>query len=98
LEEANAEADTLVPITMGGGLFQVSAVGQEVDADAERARLTNEITRLDKEIGRAEKQLANGKFTSRAPAHLVEAERDKLARYKTERAALASQRDALSQP
>jgi valyl-tRNA synthetase len=47
------------------------------DADAERDR-------LQKEIARAEEVLANERFTSRAPAEVVEAEREKLARYRRE--------------
>jgi len=51
------------------------------DVDAECARLRGEVER-------AEKMLANEKFTSRAPAHVVEAEREKLERFRRELAAL----------
>ena len=47
------------------------------DADAERARLR-------KEIERAEKQLANERFVENAPADVVDAEREKLERYRRE--------------
>jgi valyl-tRNA synthetase len=47
------------------------------DAEAERDR-------LQKEIARAEQMLANERFTSKAPAEVVEAEREKLARYRRE--------------
>ena len=43
-----------------------------------------EIDRLRKEIGRAESMLANERFIENAPAEVVEAEREKLARYKRE--------------
>jgi valyl-tRNA synthetase len=43
-----------------------------------------EIARLEKEIARAEAMLANERFVQNAPAEVVEAERDKLARYKRE--------------
>jgi valyl-tRNA synthetase len=90
------DADDLSPVTLpGGGIFQVGAVGKTVDMEAERKRLEDDIARLDKEIGRAEKQLGNENFTSRAPAHLVEAEREKLARYQAEQAALGAQLAAL---
>jgi valyl-tRNA synthetase len=52
------------------------------DADAERERLR-------KEIARAEKMLANDRFTERAPPEVVEAEREKLARYRRELDAIA---------
>jgi valyl-tRNA synthetase len=47
-----------------------------------------EIERLRKEIVRAEGMLANERFTERAPADVVEAEREKLARYRRELEAL----------
>jgi valyl-tRNA synthetase len=43
-----------------------------------------EIDRLEKEIARAEGMLANERFTQRAPAEVVEAEREKLERYRRE--------------
>jgi valyl-tRNA synthetase len=47
-----------------------------------------EIERLHKEIARAEGMLANERFVGNAPADVVEAERDKLARYRRELDAL----------
>jgi valyl-tRNA synthetase len=47
-----------------------------------------EIARLQKEIARAEGMLANDRFVGNAPAEVVEAEREKLARYKRELGAL----------
>jgi valyl-tRNA synthetase len=47
------------------------------DADAERERLRGEIAR-------AEAMLANDRFVQNAPAEVVEAEREKLARYRRE--------------
>ena len=47
-----------------------------------------ELERLDAEIARAEGMLANERFTERAPAQVVAAEREKLERYRRERAAL----------
>jgi valyl-tRNA synthetase len=51
------------------------------DAEAERARLRAEVAR-------AEAMLANVRFRERAPAAVVTAERDKLARYRRELAAI----------
>ena len=53
------------------------------DAEAERAR-------LQKEIARGEGMLANAKFVDNAPLQVVEAEREKLARYQRELDALPS--------
>ncbi len=55
------------------------------DVDAERER-----ERLRKEIARAEGMLANERFVSNAPEHVVAAEREKLERYQRELAALGS--------
>jgi valyl-tRNA synthetase len=43
-----------------------------------------EIERLRGEIARAEAMLANERFVQNAPAQVVEAEREKLARYRRE--------------
>jgi valyl-tRNA synthetase len=47
-----------------------------------------EVERLRREISRAEGMLANEHFVERAPAEVVEAEREKLARYRRELEAL----------
>ena len=47
-----------------------------------------EIERLKGEIERAEAMLANARFVDRAPADVVDAEREKLERYRRELAAL----------
>jgi valyl-tRNA synthetase len=57
---------------------------QKVNGNAEA-----EIARLQQEIARAEGMLANDRFTSNAPAEVVEAEREKLERYRRELAALS---------
>jgi valyl-tRNA synthetase len=53
------------------------------DVEAERAR-------LQKEIARAEEMLANERFVAGAPPHVVDAEREKLERYRRELAAIGS--------
>ncbi len=49
-----------------------------------------EVERLRKEVARAEGMLANESFVQNAPAHVVDAEREKLERYRRELAILAS--------
>ena len=49
-----------------------------------------EIDRLRNEIARAEGMLANERFVQGAPADVVEAEREKLARYRRELDALSN--------
>ena len=57
------------------------------DGDGDAAA---EIERLRKEIARAQGMLANERFVQNAPAHVVDAEREKLARYQRELDALGS--------
>jgi valyl-tRNA synthetase len=51
-----------------------------VDADAERARLMKELAETRSQIERLEK-LLGGDFAKKAPASVVEKEREKLAGY-----------------
>jgi valyl-tRNA synthetase len=57
-----------------------------------RARANGDVAaereRIRKEIARAEGMLANERFVQGAPAHVVEAEREKLARFRRELGAL----------
>ena len=52
-----------------------------IDVEKETARLTKERENLEKEIKRLTGKLSNEGFTSKAPAAVVEAEREKLAGY-----------------
>jgi valyl-tRNA synthetase len=55
----------------------------EIDVTAERERLRKEETRLDAEIGKAETKLANPKFVERAPAEVVEQEKQRLEKFRS---------------
>ena len=52
-----------------------------VDTEKEKVRLTAELKKLDGEIARLSGKLANEGFISKAPAAVVEAEKDKLKKY-----------------
>ena len=52
-----------------------------IDFEAEKKRLGTELDKVNGEIARLEGKLSNESFTSRAPAAIVDAEREKLARY-----------------
>ncbi len=43
-----------------------------IDVPAERERLTKDIARYEKGLAAAERQLGNGGFLAKAPAHVVE--------------------------
>ena len=59
-----------------------------IDLDKERARLNAELAKLDAEIARVTAKLANENFVSRAPAAVVDAEREKLGKYQETKAGL----------
>ncbi len=63
-----------------------------IDRDAELARLDREVERLDKELKRLQGKLDNASFTARAPADVVQKERDKLADAQVARERLDQQR------
>ena len=79
----------------GVGSEPVASVGpvrvlasEELDAEAVEARLGRRREELGAEIDRAERKLGNEGFVAKAPAAVVEEERGKLERYRTELAEL----------
>jgi valyl-tRNA synthetase len=65
-----------------------------VDPSEERARLEKELAEVSSQVERLEKQLS-GSFAERAPAAVVEKERQKLATYQNTAARLKEQLNAL---
>ena len=66
-------------LTLAVGDFAVYLpLGDMVDRDAERARLTREIEASEAEVGRATAQLANEGFVARAPQKVIQVQRDRL--------------------
>ncbi|MDX6423109.1 MAG: valyl-tRNA synthetase, partial [Gaiellaceae bacterium] len=99
-ESFAADLGALDRVQEAATIFARSGVRMELDADETRifdAKRVQpggegdpqvEIDRLEKEIARAEGMLANERFTSKAPSDVVEAEREKLERYRRELDAL----------
>lgn len=56
-------------------------LGELVDIEKEKARLTAEIERIDGEIARAQGKLNNSNFVNKAPKKLVDDEREKVKKY-----------------
>src|ERR1017187_10298824 len=57
----------------------------QVDTAAETARLQKELQKIEAEITRAEQKLNNPNFTSKAPADVLEAHRQRLAEWQAKR-------------
>jgi valyl-tRNA synthetase len=100
-----ADAGALDRVQEAAHIFRRSGVEVELGSDderrifaavvrPERARVDGnraaEVERLRKEVARAEAMLANERFVAKAPAEVVDAEREKLERYRRELAILAS--------
>ena len=66
-------------------------LGELVDIEKEKTRLQAEIERIDGEIERAESKLKNENFVARAPQKLVDAEREKVAKYQDMKAKCVAQ-------
>ncbi|MFO1074940.1 MAG: valine--tRNA ligase [Geminicoccaceae bacterium] len=64
-------------------------VGEVIDLAAERARLIKEIGKLDAETGKIAQKLGNADFVARAPAEVVEQQRERLEEATATRAHLA---------
>ncbi|HYK14567.1 MAG TPA: valine--tRNA ligase, partial [Burkholderiales bacterium] len=67
----------------------------KIDIAAERARLGKEMERLAGEIAKTEGKLANANFVERAPAAVVEQERQRLVQYETTVAKVRAQLERL---
>ena len=96
---ADAEADELAAVQEAATIFRRSGVLPKLEGEEKRifdavvkperagggnGDASAEIERLRREIARAEGMLANERFVGSAPPEVVEAEREKLARYRRE--------------
>ena len=69
-------ADELAPVAIAGDCKLMLRV--DIDIAAERERLSKEIARLEGEIAKANGKLGNASFVERAPAAVVQQERERL--------------------
>ena len=79
----NGRMEPLAAIAVPGGTIHILPT-DAVDLAAAEHRLAEERARVEKEIARAKGKLANQGFVAKAPAGVVQAERDKLARLREE--------------
>jgi valyl-tRNA synthetase len=87
LELIEGDGDPAAEIPVPGGAVQLLP-SAEFDPGAAAARVAERREKLLEEIGRLEAKLANERFVERAPAAVVQGERDKLAGYRAELARL----------
>jgi valyl-tRNA synthetase len=80
-------AEPAATIAVPGGAIAVLQ-SDAVDLGAAARRIAERRAWLDGEIERAERKLGNSGFVAKAPAAVVQSERDKLARLRGERDAL----------
>ena len=85
----------VVGVSFGQLLVQVEGADSEADAEAERERIVGEIANVRAELARAQGKLDNEKFVERAPAEVVDIEREKARRYGDELAALEQELSGL---
>ena len=94
-EAAFGEATRTAPVAVQGATRLALQVS--VDVAAERTRLAREIDRLEAERAKAEAKLGNQGFVVRAPAAVVEQERERLAGFTTALDRLRDQARRLAQ-
>jgi valyl-tRNA synthetase len=70
-------------------------LGDAIDVTRECARLGGEVERLQSLIASQEKKLSNEQFTAKAPAAVVDRERDKLETWREQAGVLAQKRQLL---
>ena len=67
-----------------------------INIEEEIARLSKELDKYQKELDRVNQKLNNEKFTSKAPAHIIEAERNKQQDYQAKYDAVQQRIEALN--
>jgi valyl-tRNA synthetase len=67
-----------------------------IDIEKEMERLAKEKTRLEGELKRVQGKLSNKEFVNKAPAQVVDAEREKLAKYRTTMEKVSAQIETLT--
>ena len=80
---ADGHGDVVASVAVPGGAVQILP-SEAVDAEGAATRRAARRGALEREIARAEGKLADEKFVERAPASVVDGEREKLASFRRE--------------
>ncbi|HEX5388035.1 MAG TPA: valine--tRNA ligase [Gemmatimonadales bacterium] len=80
---------------LGDGTAVFVPLGDAIDVAREASRLGTEVDRLSTLIASQERKLANEQFTAKAPAAVVERERQKLESWREQRGVLVEKRQRL---
>ena len=67
-----------------------------IDIGAEKARLLKELAKIESEIAKTEQKLSNPQFTQKAPPHVLEEHRQRLAEWQAKRDRVKASLDGLS--
>jgi valyl-tRNA synthetase len=86
-ESGAAAGETTASVPIPGGTVEILA-GADLDLEGAERKLQQRRAKLEAEIERGERKLANEGFVAKAPPAVVQAERDKLERLRTDRAGL----------
>ncbi|AQR95977.1 valine--tRNA ligase [Clostridium saccharoperbutylacetonicum] len=78
-DKANVPANAVSLVVKGGELFM--PLLDLVDKDKELERLNKEVKKLEGEIERIDKKLGNQGFVAKAPAAVIDAEKEKRVKY-----------------
>jgi valyl-tRNA synthetase len=96
LNGAGPDETAVASVPVPGGVVEILG-GAGLDRAAQAEKLRARLADVDSEIVRADGKLANEGFVSKAPAHVVQAERDKLAQLRAERERLLVDLQALGE-
>jgi valyl-tRNA synthetase len=91
----DAPSEAAAHVLLARGASVILPLAGLVDLDKECARLRSELTALEKQLTSLEQRLGNEGFVSRAPAHVVEADRRRLDEWKARREQLAAKVQSL---
>ncbi|MEM7565409.1 MAG: class I tRNA ligase family protein, partial [Pseudomonadota bacterium] len=93
--DADAEAPECATSLVGDMKLMIPLAGL-IDKQAEQDRLQKNITKLEQEVARLSGKLCNENFVSRAPAEVVDKEKEKLSEAESALANLQSQLEKIS--